>query len=89
MRSAVRQGGLHDGPLRRLFGEPVDVVTGDYADARVDFDYPGILPLRLQRTYPARMRVEGALGARWICNWSQRLLIDDQANTALLEDAGG
>ncbi|HJO63793.1 MAG TPA: PAAR domain-containing protein, partial [Sphingomonas sanguinis] len=73
MRSAVRQGGLLDGPLRRLFGEPVDVVTGDYADARVDFEYPGLLPLRLERTYPGRMRVEGLLGPRWICNWSQRL----------------
>ncbi len=52
MRSAVRQGGLLDGPLRRLFGEPVDVVTGDYADARIDFEYPGLLPLRLERTYP-------------------------------------
>jgi RHS repeat-associated protein len=89
MRSAVRQGGLLDGPLRRLFGEPVDVVTGDYADARVDFEYPGLLPLRLERTYPGRMRVEGLLGPRWICNWSQRLSLDAEAGTALLEDAGG
>ncbi|WP_394663887.1 RHS repeat-associated core domain-containing protein [uncultured Sphingomonas sp.] len=89
MRSAVRQGGLLDGPLRRLFGEPVDVVTGDYADTRIDFEYPGLLPLRLERTYPGRMRVEGLLGPRWICNWSQRLLIDAEAGTALLEDAGG
>jgi RHS repeat-associated protein len=89
MRSATRKGGLLDGPLRRLFGEPVDVVTGDYADARTDFEYPGLLPLRLDRTYPGRMRVEGALGPRWICNWSQRLLLDMAAGTALLEDAGG
>ncbi|MFV0624680.1 RHS repeat-associated core domain-containing protein [Sphingomonas sp. ac-8] len=89
MRSAVRQGGLLDGLLRRLFGEPVDIVTGDYADQRVDFEYPGLLPLRLERTYPGRMRVEGALGPRWICNWSQRLLLDTEAGTALLEDAGG
>jgi len=89
MRSAVRQGGLLDGSLRRLFGEPVDVVTGDYADERVDFEYPGILPLRLGRVYPGRMRVEGVLGSRWICNWSQRLVIDEQRGTALLEDAGG
>ncbi|PSJ36810.1 RHS repeat-associated core domain-containing protein [Allosphingosinicella deserti] len=89
MRSAVRQGGLLNGSLRRLFGEPVDIVTGDYADQRVDFEYPGILPLRLERTYPGRMRVEGMLGPRWICNWSQRLLLDAEAGTALLEDAGG
>ncbi len=75
--------------LRRLAGEPVDVVTGDYADERTDFEYPGLLPLRLVRTYPGRMRVSGMLGPRWICNWSQRLLLDDEAGTALLEDAGG
>ena len=89
MRSAVRQGGLVDGRLRNLFGEPVDVVTGDYADARCDFEYPGLLPLRLSRVYPGRMHVEGLLGPRWICNWSQRLVLDEAAGTALLEDAEG
>ncbi|USQ96570.1 RHS repeat-associated core domain-containing protein [Caulobacter sp. RL271] len=89
MRSAVRQGGLLDGSLRRLFGEPVDIVTGDYADQRTDFQYPGVLPLKLARTYPGRMRVEGMLGPRWICNWSQRVLLDHKAGTALLEDADG
>lgn len=88
-RSSTRKGGLLDGLLRRLFGEPVDVVTGDYADSRIDFEYPGILPLRLARTYPGRMQVEGVLGPRWICNWSQRIVIDVAAGTALLEDAAG
>jgi YD repeat-containing protein len=89
MRSAVRQGGLVNGPLRRLFGEPVDVVTGDYADERVDFSLPGVLPLELKRTYPGKMRVEGMLGPRWICSWSQRITINDEVHTALLEDAEG
>ena len=89
MRSAVRQGGLLSGALRRLFGEPVDIVTGDYADQRVDFEYPGIISLRLTRTYPGKMQVSGLLGTRWICNWSQRMLIDAEAGTALLEDAEG
>ncbi|WP_206243736.1 RHS repeat-associated core domain-containing protein [Novosphingobium terrae] len=87
--SSVREGGLLDGLLRKLFGEPVDIVTGDYADSRVDFTHPGLLPLTLERTYPGRMRVDGALGPRWICNWSQRLLLDEPGATALLEDAGG
>jgi RHS repeat-associated protein len=89
MRSAVRQGGLLSGALRRLFGEPVDIVTGDYADQRVDFEYPGILPLVLARVYPGKMQVAGLLGSRWICNWSQRLLLDHATGTALLEDAEG
>ncbi|MET0246852.1 MAG: PAAR domain-containing protein, partial [Sphingomonas sp.] len=89
MRSAVRQGGLVDGRLRNLFGEPVDIVTGDYADYRTDFDYPGLIPFRLERTYPGKMQVEGLLGPRWICNWSQRLTLDADAGTVLLEDAEG
>ena len=88
-RSASRSGGLLNKQLRRVAGEPVDVVTGDYADERVDFLHPGLLPLRLVRTYPGRMRVTGMLGPRWICNWSQRLLLDREEGTALLEDAGG
>lgn len=88
-RSAVRQGGLLNSSSRRLMGEPVDIVTGDYADQRCDFEYPGILPLRLERVYPGKMRVEGALGPRWICNWSQRFVVDHEKGTALLEDEGG
>ncbi len=89
VRSAVREGGLLDGALRKLFGEPVDVATGDYADFRVDFEYPSVLPLRLERTYPGRMHVDGLLGARWICNWSQRLLFSENGSSVLLEDGDG
>jgi RHS repeat-associated protein len=89
MRSAVREGGVLDRSLRDTFGEPVDVVTGEFVDKRTDFEFPGVLPLHLRRTYPGRMNVEGLLGPRWICNWSQRLVFDTQRNTVLLEDEDG
>lgn len=89
MRSAVRQGGLVEGRLRNLVGEPVDIVTGDFADYRTDFDYPGLIRLRLARAYPGKMQVEGLLGPRWICSWSQRLTLDAEVGTVLLEDAEG
>ena len=88
-RSATREGGLLDGLLRKLFGEPIDLATGDYADYRTDFEYPSVLPLRLTRCYPGKQQVEGVLGRKWICNWSQRLLYATDERSVLLEDADG
>ncbi|WP_179102224.1 PAAR domain-containing protein, partial [Burkholderia pseudomallei] len=73
MRSATKEGGLLDGVLRELLGEPIDMATGDYADYRTDFTWPHVLPLTLSRAYAGRQPVEGLLGDRWISNWSQRL----------------
>lgn len=88
-RSAAREGGLLDGMLRKLFGEPIDVATGDYADYRTDFEYPSVLPLRLSRVYAGKQKVEGVLGRKWICNWSQRLLYARDGRSTLLEDGNG
>lgn len=73
MRSATKEGGLLDGVLRELLGEPIDMATGDYADYRTDFTWPHVLPLTISRAYAGRQPVEGLLGDRWISNWSQRL----------------
>ena len=88
-RSASREGGLLDGLLRKLFGEPIDLATGDYAEYRTDFEYASVLPLRLTRCYAGKQQVEGILGRKWICNWSQRLIYAEDGRTALLEDAAG
>src|SRR6266700_2173115 len=88
-RSATRQGGLLDGLLRKLFGEPIDLATGDYADYRTDFEYSSVLPLRLTRCYTGKQQVEGALGHKWACNWSQRLVYAADQRSVLLEDADG
>lgn len=74
---------------KKVFGEPIDPSDGSYVDFRTDFEYPGILPLRLTRTYSGKDSVEGLLGSKWICNWSQRLIYDPQEPTAILEDGDG
>jgi RHS repeat-associated protein len=96
MRSAVKKDGLLGSLLRKLFGDPIDVVTGDYADYRTDFEYSSVLPLSLARAYAGKNAVTGLLGTRWICNWSQRLVFqieggaqDGEHPTVLFEDAEG
>lgn len=74
---------------RLLFGEPIDPSDGSYVDFRTDFEYPGILPLRLTRVYSGKDTVEGLLGSKWICSWSQRLLYDATEPAVNLEDADG
>jgi RHS repeat-associated protein len=96
MRSAVKKDGLLGSLLRKLFGDPIDVVTGDYVDYRADFEYPSVLPLSLNRAYAGKNAVTGLLGTRWICNWSQRLVFQQENNlqdgehpSVLFEDAEG
>ncbi|MEM5435512.1 RHS repeat-associated core domain-containing protein [Paraburkholderia diazotrophica] len=92
MRSATKEGGLLDGVLRELLGEPIDMATGDYADYRTDFTWPHVLPLTLRRVYAGRQPVTGLLGERWICNWSQRLeyrQTEDGPATITFFDADG
>ena len=74
---------------KRVFGEPIDPADGGYVDFRTDFEYPGILPLALTRIYSGKERVEGLLGAKWTCNWSQRLSYDQNEPTVILEDGDG
>ncbi len=74
---------------REIFGEPIDPSTGDYVSSWIDMEYPGAPTLPLTRTYPGKERVQGLLGTKWICNWSQRIVFDKDKPTAILEDADG
>ena len=74
---------------KKSLGDPVDPSDGSYVDTRTDIEYPGILPLRLTRTYSGKDTVEGLLGSKWICNWSQRLVYNPEEPTANLEDGDG
>ena len=78
-RSSSKKGGLFDKVLRKLFGEPVDAATGEYADYRCDFTYPHVLPITLDRSYAGHTPVRGLFGERWICSWSQRLEFETDA----------
>jgi len=74
---------------KKLFGEPVDPSDGEYVDFRTDFEYPGMPSLALSRIYSGKDRVDGLLGTKWLCNWSQRLVYDTDEPTVTLEDSGG
>ncbi len=85
--SAVRFRSSRWGKL--LFGEPIDPSDGAYVDFRTDLAYPGVIPLTLARAYSGKERIQGLLGTKWICNWSQRLVYDPEKPTAVLEDGDG
>jgi RHS repeat-associated protein len=71
----------------RTVGEPIAPSTGNYVDFQTDFTYPSVLPLTLSRLYLGRDTTQGALGTKWLCNWSQRLLYKEQE--VIFEDADG
>lgn len=74
---------------KKIFGEPIDPSDGSYVDFRTDFEYPGILPLLLTRVYSGEDTVDGLLGNKWICNWSQRLVYVPDKATVNLEAGDG
>jgi RHS repeat-associated protein len=94
---SIAEVGLSVGAIRfrstklgkRIFGEPVDPSDGGYVDFRTDFEYPSVMPLAITRVYSGKERIEGLLGSKWICNWSQRLIFDPEKNTVNLEDGDG
>ena len=49
----------------RLFGEPVDVVTGRVYHTNTDFELPGPIPLVWERTYYSDAEIDGPLGYNW------------------------
>jgi len=81
--------GLAGKGARSLRGEPVDVVTGEYADYRTDFTYESLLPLELKRVYMGRGLSNGYLGVKWHCNWSQRLWFNGIGNNVRFEEEDG
>lgn len=70
----------------RTFSDPIDPSNGNYCDTCIDIDYRDILPLRLQRVYSGQTKVDGLLGTKWRCSWSQRLIYDKEEQTATLEN---
>jgi len=85
--SAVRFRSSKLGKL--LFGDPVDPSDGEYVDFRTDFEYSGMPSLALTRIYSGKDRVDGLLGTKWLCSWSQRLVYDTDEPTVNLEDGDG
>lgn len=69
--------------IRKLFGDPVDMATGDWVDCRCDIEIPGVLPLELMRVHRSGCDVQGALGRRWYNSWSQHLIRDPERDAVV------
>src|SRR5262245_51457285 len=48
-----------------LTGHPVDVMTGEVLTDAVDFELPGLIPLKWERNYYSRSQYDGPLGPGW------------------------
>lgn len=57
----------------KVFGEPVDTVTGSVIATNTDFELPGPLPLHWTRSYYSDAEVEGPLGFNWHHNYNMGL----------------
>ncbi|KAF1039400.1 MULTISPECIES: DUF6531 domain-containing protein [Burkholderia] len=84
---SAEQSGVKDSQSKCV-NDPVDVVTGEVLEMRVDLAIPGVLPLELKRRYRTRSDDRGMLGHRWSDNWSQRLTIEGDRFVHFHDGAG-
>ncbi len=59
-----------------LTGHPVDVVSGMVLTDAVDFELPGPIPFKFERTYYTRSRHKGSLGHGWHHPYDQTVTIE-------------
>ncbi|MEL6631786.1 MAG: RHS repeat-associated core domain-containing protein [Bacteroidota bacterium] len=59
LRNAVRKG------ICFVTGHPVDIPTGKVFTDKVDFELPGPIPLKWERTWYSTSQHKGALGSGW------------------------
>ncbi|RIK02599.1 MAG: hypothetical protein DCC48_18005, partial [Acidobacteria bacterium] len=70
-------------------GDPVDVTTGNFFDARSDLAFPGtVLGMDWSRTYNSLDERAGILGRGWSSSYGQSVAEDDDG-TVTLTDADG
>jgi len=62
-----------------LKGEPIDVATGEVVGMWTDFELPGAIPLKWERTYYSQKEYAGQFGYRWQANYEQYLEIYPEA----------
>ena len=72
---SAEQTGIRD-ENRPKCKDPVDPVSGEMLEIRMDLAIPGVLPLEFKRRYRTRSDDHGLLGHRWSDNWSQHLTFD-------------
>lgn len=76
---------VHKG-ICAITGHPVDVVTGKLFTECVDFELPGAIPLKWERTWFSTSVYRGALGQGWQHSYDLELLEDRKALAIRLPD---
>lgn len=66
---------VHKG-ICAVTGHPVDIATGKVFTDRVDFEMPGPIPFRWERTWFSTSTYQGPLGHGWHHSYDQKLYID-------------
>jgi RHS repeat-associated protein len=56
--------------------DPIDLATGEMVMQQVDVDLPGVLPLKVERTFVSSYRVGRWFGPAWSSPLDQRLEVD-------------
>ncbi len=80
IRNAVSKG------ICTLTGHPVDVSTGKVLTDAVDFELPGPLPLRFERTWYSTSSYDGPLGHGWHHSYDLALTVHAEGIIARLAD---
>lgn len=63
--TGATKGSFRSKLICALTGHPVDVMSGELIADAVDFELPGMIPIRWERNYRSRQTHEGALGPGW------------------------
>ncbi|WP_227245188.1 RHS repeat-associated core domain-containing protein [Paraburkholderia caribensis] len=84
---SAEQGGVRDEHCACV-KDPIDVVTGEVVEVRIDLQIPGVLPLEFKRRYRTHSDDRGLLGPRWSDNWSQMLTLVNGRTVRFSDGAG-
>jgi RHS repeat-associated protein len=69
-----------------LTGHPVDVASGKVYTDGVDFELPGPIPLKWERTYQSTSDYDGPLGAGWHLSYDLALVEEEDVVVVRMED---
>ncbi|MCO5968806.1 DUF6531 domain-containing protein [Actinoallomurus soli] len=91
VRGSLRAGAEASGRARAFLArvltkDPIDVASGEVVLRQVDAEFPGVLPLVLERTYLSSYRAGSLFGSSWASTLDQRIEIDSEGVCFAAED---
>ncbi|MCO5996145.1 DUF6531 domain-containing protein [Actinoallomurus rhizosphaericola] len=91
VRGSLRAGAEASGRARAFLArvltkDPIDVASGEVVLRQVDAEFPGVLPLVLERTHLSSYRAGSLFGPSWASTLDQRIEIDSEGVCFAAED---